>query len=198
MPRNADEGFADAILVGPRRLADQHHLGSRIAIGEDQIGRVLAQRMDAVERLQGRAQILKGRSGPRRLAGRVGEKLFRWVAALGGGDGSRCWRQTSCGLGGNEAFRLGGGCRLLRHAMRRAFLGEAILRIGQNGRIGSGLYIKGEQLQRPGTVHWGMVQRSVGIRREHVGKGAIGGHGPRLASGAVDGPESRLPKVMLG
>ena len=61
LPGPSDEGLALAVLVAPGSLADDHRIGARIAIREDQLPRPLLE-IAQIERLHRAAQFLQ-RSG---------------------------------------------------------------------------------------------------------------------------------------
>ena len=106
LARAAHEGFADPVLVGPRRLADEHQLRRRIAVGEDEVLGGELQRA-AVEAGEQRLQFLQGLDVLRARSGIAGG-----FAGLGRGrlsEGPGRWRRrTARGQFGAEGVVEGG------------------------------------------------------------------------------------------
>lgn len=101
LSRLADKGFALPVLFGPRRFADQHDVGNRIAIGKHQLGRPQFQPAPVIV-FQQRLQLVQGLGRCRQTA------CFAGISANSGGlDGTLRWCGARHCSGGRCSRRTG-------------------------------------------------------------------------------------------
>ncbi len=133
----SDERQPLDVLVAPRRFADEHDAGLRIAVGKHQPRRGVLQRA-AVEFFQERAQFFQRRRRSRRLA-RHRNRRFRRRCYFAARNCRRCGGRLPQGAGWRRLADRGGGCRGVGFA-------QPIDRLLRQRAIDTGLQIKGQQL----------------------------------------------------